>query len=350
MGYRLLAQVILAADDDDEIIRSTLIKGYDFLKKSQVTENPPGDHLKTFRHITKGGWNFPDKDQGLPDSDCTAESLECCLMFETMPQEFIGEKMDVKRLYDAVNLILHFQNKNGGVTAWEPAPGKTWLEWFSPVEFMKDAVVEHEFVECTGSALVAIARFMKQFPEYKRKQVKDFIKHGVKYLENLQMSDGSWYGSWGVCFIYGTFFAVRGLVAAGKTYNDCEAIRRGNEWGVKCKSEAPLSYPHSSYHTSHSAASLLLLSLLHRSCSSGPQGVKSVAELVRQTGGDHLPISLRIGWTGQTRFNRSGTGSAWINRMMYSALDGGHPTFTDFPSRSSIVVSSVRGRIQPNSM
>ena len=69
-------QVLLAADVDDEIIGSTLIKGYDFLKKSQVTENPPGDHLKMFRHITKGRWNFPDKDQGLPVSDCTAESLE----------------------------------------------------------------------------------------------------------------------------------------------------------------------------------------------------------------------------------------------------------------------------------
>uniref|UniRef100_A0A0D3CDT8 Uncharacterized protein n=1 Tax=Brassica oleracea var. oleracea TaxID=109376 RepID=A0A0D3CDT8_BRAOL len=32
-------------------------------------------------------------------------------------------------------------------------------------------------------------------------------------------------------------------------------------------------------------------------------------------------------------FNRSGNGiSAWINRMMYSALDKGHPTFTDFPT------------------
>ncbi|KAG5416394.1 hypothetical protein IGI04_003961 [Brassica rapa subsp. trilocularis] len=35
---------------------------------------------------------------------------------------------------------------------------------------------------------------------------------------------------------------------------------------------------------------------------------------------------------GQTWFNRSGNGiSAWINRMMYSALDKGHPTFTHFP-------------------
>ncbi|KAG5415053.1 hypothetical protein IGI04_002620 [Brassica rapa subsp. trilocularis] len=34
----------------------------------------------------------------------------------------------------------------------------------------------------------------------------------------------------------------------------------------------------------------------------------------------------------ETEFNRSGNGiSAWINRMMYSALDKGHPTFTHFP-------------------
>lgn len=78
---------------------------------------------------------------------------------------------------------------------------------------------------------------MKQFPEYKREQVKDFIKNGVKYLENLQTSDGSWYGSWGVCFIYGTFFAVRGLVAAGKTYKDSEAIRRAVRFLLETQNE-----------------------------------------------------------------------------------------------------------------
>ncbi|KAL1191753.1 Tirucalladienol synthase [Cardamine amara subsp. amara] len=40
------------------------------------------------------------------------------------------------------------------------------------------------------------------------------------------MADGSWYGNWGVCFIYATFFSVQGLVDAGKTYHNCEAIRR----------------------------------------------------------------------------------------------------------------------------
>ncbi|CAN6916730.1 unnamed protein product, partial [Brassica oleracea] len=37
-------------------------------------------------------------------------------------------------------------------------------------------------------------------------------------------------------------------------------------------------------------------------------------------------------------FNRSGNGiSAWINRMMYSALDSGHPTFTHFPTDKQVL-------------
>ncbi|KAG5377645.1 hypothetical protein IGI04_025487 [Brassica rapa subsp. trilocularis] len=65
----------------------------------------------------------------------------------------------------------------------------------------------------------------------------------------------------------------------------------------------------------------------------GPPGVMSVAELVRQPGRDHLPYLTEYPHGhGQTWFNRSGNGiSAWINRMMYSALDKGHPTFTHFP-------------------
>uniref|UniRef100_A0A0D3CIE2 Uncharacterized protein n=1 Tax=Brassica oleracea var. oleracea TaxID=109376 RepID=A0A0D3CIE2_BRAOL len=51
----------------------------------------------------------------------------------------------------------------------------------------------------------------------------------------------------------------------------------------------------------------------------------SVAELVRQPGRDHLPYL--------TPFNRSRNRiNAWINRMMYSALDKGHPNFTHFPT------------------
>ncbi|KAG5388705.1 hypothetical protein IGI04_030246 [Brassica rapa subsp. trilocularis] len=88
--------------------------------------------------------------------------------------------------------------------------------------------------------------------------------------------------------------------------------------------------PHSSYHTSPSpllapaAPAPAAAPAPGPAAAPGPPGVMSVAELVRQPGRDHLPYL--------TEFNRSGNGiSAWINRMMYSALDKGHPTFTHFP-------------------
>ena len=37
------------------------------------------------------------------------------------------------------------------------------------------------------------------------------IRRGVKYLERTQEADGSWYGRWGVNYIYGTFLALRGF-------------------------------------------------------------------------------------------------------------------------------------------
>nr|VDD36408.1 unnamed protein product [Brassica oleracea] len=95
--------------------------------------------------------------------------------------------------------------------------------------------------------------------------------------------------------------------------------------------------PHSSYHTSPSAAPApapLVPAAAPAPAPPGPPGVMSVAEFVRQPGRDHLPyLTPYQHGRGQTWFNRSENGiSAWINRMMYSALDKGHPTFTDFPT------------------
>ncbi|CAD5324481.1 unnamed protein product [Arabidopsis thaliana] len=163
--------------------------------------------------------------------------IQCCLIFESMPSNFIDEKMDVERLYDAVNMLLYLQSENGGKAVWERASGKKWLEWLSPIEFMEDTILEHEYVECTGSAVVVLTRFMKQFPRHRTKEIETFIAKAVKYIESLQMADGSWYGNWGVCFIYATFFAVRGLVAAGKTYQSYEPIRRAVQFLLKIQND-----------------------------------------------------------------------------------------------------------------
>ncbi|KAK3427923.1 hypothetical protein EUGRSUZ_F04052 [Eucalyptus grandis] len=200
-------QALLASNMTEEIA-PVLARGHDFIKKSQVKDNPSGDFKSMHRHISKGSWTFSDQDHGWQVSDCTAEGLKCCLLFSMMPPEIVGEKMEPEKLYDAVNILLSLQLLN-------------------PTEFFADIVIEHEYVECTSSAIQALVLFRKLYPGHRMKEIADFISNSVKYLENVQKPDGSWYGCWGVCFTYGSWFALGGLAAAGKTYSNCAAMRKG---------------------------------------------------------------------------------------------------------------------------
>jgi squalene-hopene/tetraprenyl-beta-curcumene cyclase len=51
----------------------------------------------------------------------------------------------------------------------------------------------------------------------------------VDYLVRTQQADGSWYGRWGVAYIYGTCFALRGLAASGESDREVHVLRAG-EW------------------------------------------------------------------------------------------------------------------------
>ncbi|XP_061339764.1 beta-amyrin synthase-like [Gastrolobium bilobum] len=225
----LLVQALLATNLIDEI-GPTLLKGHDFLKKSQVKENPSGDFKRMFRHISKGSWTFSDQDNGWQVSDCTAECFKCCLLLSMLPSEIVGEKMDDEKLFDSVNLLLSLQGKKGGFSAWEPAGAQEWLEVLNPTEFFEDLVVEHEYVECTASVIEALVLFKKLYPEHRKKEIENSIIKAVRFIEDTQTTNGSWYGKWGVCFIYGTYFAVAGLAACGKTYSNCTAIRKAVEF------------------------------------------------------------------------------------------------------------------------
>nr|AGC82084.1 beta amyrn synthase [Azadirachta indica] len=229
-------QALLACNIVDEI-GPALAKGHDYLKKAQVRDNPVGDYTSNFRHFSKGAWTFSDQDHGWQVSDCTAESLKCCLHFSMLPPEIVGEKHDPERLYEAVNFILSLQDKNGGIAVWEKAGASLMLEWLNPVEFLEDLIVEHTYVECTASAIEAFVMFKKLYPHHRKKEIENFLVKAVQYIENEQTADGSWYGNWGVCFLYGTCFALGGLHAAGKTYNNCLAIRRAVEFLLQAQSD-----------------------------------------------------------------------------------------------------------------
>ncbi|KAI4317431.1 hypothetical protein L6164_025299 [Bauhinia variegata] len=95
-------QALLANNLTDEIA-PTLARGHDFLKKSQVKDNPSGDFKNMYRHISKGAWTFSDQDHG----------WQCCLLFSMLPPELVGEEMEPERLYDSVNLLLSLKATAG---------------------------------------------------------------------------------------------------------------------------------------------------------------------------------------------------------------------------------------------
>ncbi|KAH9602731.1 hypothetical protein KSS87_019997 [Heliosperma pusillum] len=161
--------------------------------KMQVKENPSGDFKSMYRHITKGSWTFSDQDQGWQVSDCTAEALKCCLILSTMNPKIVGEKMNDELLYDSVNVLLSLQSKNGGLTAWEAAGAPAWLELLNPTEIFEDIVIEHEYVECTGSAIEALVLFQEIYPMHRKEEIEKFIAKASNFIEEIQFPNGSWY-------------------------------------------------------------------------------------------------------------------------------------------------------------
>ncbi|CAK9183909.1 unnamed protein product, partial [Ilex paraguariensis] len=49
-------------------------------------------------------------------------------LLSKMPLETVGEKIEAERLFDAVNVLLYLQHKNGGFAPWEPIRSPPWLE------------------------------------------------------------------------------------------------------------------------------------------------------------------------------------------------------------------------------
>ncbi|KAK6941205.1 Squalene cyclase, N-terminal [Dillenia turbinata] len=202
----------------------TLRKAHMFIKNGQVLDDCPGDLSYWYRHISKGAWPFSTADHGWPISDCTAEGLKAALLLSKIPSEIVGEPIDAKRLYDAVNVVLSLQNGDGGFATYELTRSYSWLELINPAETFGDIVIDYPYVECTSAAIQALTSFKKLYPGHRREEVESCIERACMYIQGIQASDGSWYGSWGVCFTYGTWFGIKGLVAAGRNFNSCSTI------------------------------------------------------------------------------------------------------------------------------
>ncbi|KAB1212059.1 putative oxidosqualene cyclase [Morella rubra] len=225
VGCHFCCSAILATNLVDEY-GPMLRKAHDFMKNTQVRTDSSGDLSYWYRHISKGGWPFSIPDNSWIVSDCTSEGLKAALLLARMPSDIVGEAIVADRLYDAVNVILSLQNSNGGFASYELTRSYAWLEMINPVEVFGDIVIDYQYVECTSAAIQGLKSFMKLYPGHRRKEIEACIVKAANFIESIQLPDGSWYGSWGVCYTYGTWFGIKGLVNSGKTYRTSFSIRR----------------------------------------------------------------------------------------------------------------------------
>ncbi|KAG2648439.1 hypothetical protein PVAP13_1NG028036 [Panicum virgatum] len=208
----------------------TLKLAHDYIKNSQVHDDCPGNLDDWYRHTSKGAWPFSTADHGWPISDCTAEALKASLLLSKISPAIVGESLEAKRFYDAVSCLMSYMNDNGGFASYELTRSYAWLELINPAETFGDIVIDYPYVECTSAAIQALTSFRKLYPGHRRKEVDNCISKAASFIERIQKSDGSWYGSWAVCFTYGTWFGVKGLVAAGRTFENCPVIRKACEF------------------------------------------------------------------------------------------------------------------------
>ena len=178
------------------------------------------------------GWAFFFRNDHYPDIDDTA--MVMLALSQARGADTAAQKACQSR---ALNWILDMQGSDGGWAAFDV--DNNW-EFLSAVPFADhNAMLDPTCPDITGRVLEALGA-------HGLRGEHPAVRRGVDFLVRNQQPDGSWYGRWGVAYIYGTCFALRGLRAAGHSDREAEVLRAGEwlrsiqnadgGWGESCSS------------------------------------------------------------------------------------------------------------------
>ncbi|MFA6163667.1 MAG: terpene cyclase/mutase family protein [Methylobacter sp.] len=196
----------------------TIAKSYQFIELSQIKAEHP-THAEFFRHPMIGSWPFSTPENGWPVADCTAEGLSATLAIHH--SGLVKPAIDEIRIKQAVDVIISYQNTDGGWATYELTRAPKWLEKLNPSEVFADIMVDYSWTECTAACVISLLEIQETYPAYKNSEIREAISAGLNFILKQQKPDGSWYGGWAVCFTYATWFGVEALSKAkGKGYYD----------------------------------------------------------------------------------------------------------------------------------
>src|SRR5579884_412840 len=233
-----------------------------------LAEDPafPGEHLnrtaewlvsKEVRHkgdwayrrpkTAPSGWYFQFANEFNPDIDDTA------MVLLALSRAREGSAAAQRGL----RWITGMQSRDGGWAAFDAD-----CQWapLGQVPFADhNAMLDPTCPDITGRVLEAYAALGEANAPA--------VRRGIQWLVKSQEQDGSWWARWGVDYIYGTCFALRGLAAAGQSDREAHILRAGEwlraiqnadgGWGESCASYDQATYVPASSTASQTAWAIL---------------------------------------------------------------------------------------------
>lgn len=213
-SLRSLVESGVPADDP------RLVTAAQWLLDRQILDD--GDWKMQTPSAEPGGWAFEFDNRFYPDLDDSAVVV-MALNGVKLPDAAAGEAAIAR----GVRWMLALQCRDGGWAAFDRDNDKDWLNAL-PYSDLK-ATIDPPTADVTARVLEMAGELESDADDTVLKRHCARFERALTYLLNEQEDDGSWFGRWGVNYIYGTSGALCALAQVAPE-SEQAAIARGAAW------------------------------------------------------------------------------------------------------------------------
>jgi squalene-hopene/tetraprenyl-beta-curcumene cyclase len=198
-------------------------QGLDWLLPKQVLD-VKGDWAVKRPDIRPGGWAFQYNNAYYPDLDDTA----VVVMAMDRARRASGSGEYDNAIARAREWIEGMQSRDGGWGAFDVDNLEYYL---NNIPFSDHgALLDPPTEDVTARCLSMLAQLGETA------QSSNAVAAGIDYLRRTQLAEGSWYGRWGLNYIYGTWSVLCALNAAGISHQE-PMIRKAVDWLLSIQNE-----------------------------------------------------------------------------------------------------------------
>jgi squalene-hopene/tetraprenyl-beta-curcumene cyclase len=206
-----------------EAALSSVQKGLDWLLPKQVLD-VKGDWAVKSPNTRPGGWAFQYNNAHYPDLDDTAVVV---MTMDRVKRETGTTKYDAA-MARGREWIEGMQSVDGGWAAFDVNNLEYYL---NNIPFSDHgALLDPPTEDVTARCLSMMAQLGETADNNRQ------VAAAVEYLRKTQHPEGSWYGRWGMNYIYGTWSVLCALNAVGVSHQD-PMIRKAADWLASVQNE-----------------------------------------------------------------------------------------------------------------